>query len=41
MRQHNISGIPVVKGKKLVGIITTRDVRFEKNLSQPVQQAMT
>jgi IMP dehydrogenase len=33
MRQHGVSGIPVVKGKRLVGIVTSRDVRFETNLS--------
>jgi IMP dehydrogenase len=41
MREHGINGIPVVEGKKLVGIITSRDVRFEKNLTQPVHQVMT
>lgn len=41
MRQHGISGIPVVDGKKLVGIVTSRDVRFEKNLGQRVEQVMT
>jgi IMP dehydrogenase len=41
MQQFGIGGIPVVQGKKLVGIITTRDVRFEKNVSQPVSQVMT
>ncbi len=41
MREHGINGIPVVDGKKLVGIITSRDVRFEKNLNQPVHQVMT
>jgi IMP dehydrogenase len=41
MRQHNISGIPVVKGKRLVGIVTTRDVRLEKNLTQKVEEVMT
>lgn len=41
MKQHGISGIPVVEGSKLVGIITTRDVRFEKNLSLRVEQVMT
>ncbi len=41
MREHGINGIPVVQGKKLVGIITSRDVRFEKNLNQPVHQVMT
>jgi IMP dehydrogenase len=41
MKQFGIGGIPVVEGKKLKGIITTRDVRFEKNLKQPVAQVMT
>jgi IMP dehydrogenase len=41
MRAHGINGIPVVEGRKLVGIITSRDVRFEKNLNQPVHQVMT
>src|SRR5688500_15992291 len=41
MRQHGISGMPVTKGRKLVGIITGRDVRFERNLSQKVEQVMT
>jgi len=39
--KNNISGLPVVDGKKLVGIVTHRDVRFETNLSQPVQNIMT
>jgi IMP dehydrogenase len=41
MRKHNISGIPVVDGTTLVGILTNRDIRFEKNLTQPVSQVMT
>ena len=41
MRAHDISGIPVVEGRKLVGIVTTRDVRFETNLDQRVEQVMT
>ena len=41
MREHQISGLPVVEGKKPVGILTSRDVRFEKNLDQPVSQLMT
>jgi IMP dehydrogenase len=41
MRRHDISGLPVVDGKKIVGILTSRDVRFEKNLTQPVDQLMT
>jgi IMP dehydrogenase len=41
MREHGINGIPVVEGRRLVGIVTSRDVRFEKNLAQPVHQVMT
>lgn len=41
MRANNISGIPVVRGNLLVGIVTNRDIRFEKNLEQPVEQVMT
>ncbi len=41
MRRHDISGVPVVQGKKLVGILTNRDLRFEKNMDQKVSQVMT
>jgi IMP dehydrogenase len=41
MTLHNIGGIPVVDNRKLVGIVTSRDVRFEKNLTQRVSQVMT
>jgi IMP dehydrogenase len=41
MRTHNFSGLPVVKDSKLVGILTNRDVRFEKNLEQRVGEVMT
>ncbi len=40
-RQHKISGLPVVDGKKVVGIVTNRDLRFETNLDQPVAKIMT
>src|SRR5499427_3799300 len=40
-RQHKISGLPVVDGKKVVGIVTNRDLRFETNLDQPVSAIMT
>ena len=40
-RQHKISGLPVVAGRQLVGIVTNRDLRFENNLDQPVQNIMT
>ena len=42
MRKFRIGGIPIVnRGKKLVGILTNRDLRFEKNLDRPVQDLMT
>ncbi len=41
MRRESISGIPVVDGGKLVGIITHRDLRFETDLDQPVTGLMT
>lgn len=41
MDQNKISGVPVTEGKKLVGILTNRDIRFEKNLNQPVANLMT
>ena len=41
MNQYRISGVPVVKNRKLVGILTNRDLRFETNLDQPVSQVMT
>jgi IMP dehydrogenase len=41
MRRHGISGIPVVKGRKLLGIVTSRDVRFEHNLDRKVEDVMT
>lgn len=41
MRTHDISGLPVVEGTKAVGILTARDVRFERNLDQPVSALMT
>ncbi len=40
-RQHNISGVPVVDGNELVGIVTSRDMRFEKKLDDPVRNIMT
>jgi IMP dehydrogenase len=41
MRENGISGIPVTKQGKLVGILTNRDLRFEKNLEQKVEAVMT
>ena len=40
-RKHNISGVPVLDGKKVVGIVTNRDLRFETMLDQPVKNVMT
>lgn len=41
MQRYEISGIPVVQDKKLVGIITNRDLRFETRAEQPVESVMT
>ncbi len=42
MEQYRISGVPIVKdGRRLVGIITNRDLRFETNLEQKVDEVMT
>ena len=41
MMEYHISGVPVVKNKKLVGILTNRDLRFETNVEQPVSNVMT
>ena len=40
-RERKISGFPVVKGGKVVGIVTNRDLRFETQLDQPVKNIMT
>jgi IMP dehydrogenase len=40
-REHKISGFPVVKAGKVVGIVTNRDLRFEAQLDQPVKSIMT
>lgn len=42
MRENKIGGIPVVdKDKKLIGIVTNRDLRFEKGMKRPVKEIMT
>jgi IMP dehydrogenase len=41
MREHDISGVPVVDDHRLVGILTARDIRFAKDLSQTVSALMT
>jgi IMP dehydrogenase len=40
-RQHNISGVPVLDNGRLVGIVTSRDVRFETRMDEPVASIMT
>jgi len=40
-RQHKISGVPVVDGEELVGIVTHRDLRFETRYDAPVSSVMT
>lgn len=41
MRRHGISGIPITLGRRLVGILTHRDLRFERRLDQPIRDVMT
>jgi IMP dehydrogenase len=42
MRRFKISGVPIVDGYgRLIGIITNRDLQFERNLDQPIREAMT
>ncbi len=41
MGKYRVSGLPVTRGARLVGILTNRDLRFEKNLDQPVSAVMT
>ncbi|MBT5631950.1 MAG: IMP dehydrogenase, partial [Nitrospina sp.] len=41
MRKYNITGIPITQNKKLVGILTNRDLRFENNLNKKIQSLMT
>ena len=40
-QQHRISGLPVVRGGEVVGIVTNRDLRFETRLDEPVRNIMT
>ncbi len=40
-RARNISGVPVVEGGQLLGLVTSRDMRFEKKLDDPVRNIMT
>jgi IMP dehydrogenase len=41
IRTYKISGLPVVEGSKVVGIVTNRDLRFETNLDQAIKNIMT
>src|SRR5690349_3538806 len=42
MRRFKISGVPIVDGQgRLIGIITNRDLQFERNLERPIRDAMT
>src|SRR5580704_13474214 len=41
MNKYKVSGLPVTRGQRLVGILTNRDLRFERNLDQPVSAIMT
>src|ERR1700736_6880080 len=41
MTKYRVSGLPVTRGPRLVGILTNRDLRFERSLDQPVADVMT
>ncbi len=42
MREHSIGGIPIINDKQeLIGIVTNRDLRFEKNNHRPIKEVMT
>lgn len=41
MKKYRFSGFPVVDNGQLVGIVTGRDIRFEKNITRPVKEVMT
>lgn len=41
IQRHKVSGVPVVDGKQLVGMITNRDIRFATNLDQKISEIMT
>src|SRR5262249_13829085 len=40
MNKYKVSGVPVTRGTRLVGILTNQDLRFERNLDQPVADVM-
>lgn len=41
MARYHISGVPIVDGTRLIGILTNRDIRFEEDYEKPVTEAMT
>jgi len=41
MEHYHISGVPITEGRKLVGILTNRDLRFETDFEQPIRNIMT
>ncbi len=41
MAKYRISGVPITEGRKLVGIITNRDLQFEDDMSKPIRMQMT
>ena len=41
MAKYRISGVPITEGKKLVGIITNRDLKFEEDMTRPIRERMT
>ncbi len=41
MREHGVNGLPIVEGGRVVGILTNRDLRYERQLDQPVRNTMT
>jgi len=41
MAKYHISGVPVVEGQRLTGIITNRDIRFEEDYTKPISEVMT
>jgi len=41
MQRNNISGLPIIEGGKVAGILTNRDLRFEKNLNLKISEVMT
>ena len=41
MAKYRISGVPITEGKRLVGIITNRDLKFETDMTKPIRESMT